>query len=121
MQDYARENDMANGLDIYAISGWCDWGIWLWYLANVREDGLLNMEDSSFYDEKTDKIVPMYLADEFWDSIEFYREAYNMGIIDPKAFTMNNDMFWGKCNNGQCLMACRHCVHLPFIEALYTR
>ena len=26
MQDYARENDLAEGKQIYAISGWSDWG-----------------------------------------------------------------------------------------------
>lgn len=33
MQDYARENDLCEGKQIYAISGWSDWGLWPWWLA----------------------------------------------------------------------------------------
>ena len=105
MQDYAREQDLADGKTIYAISGWSDWGLWPWYLANVREMGYDDLANGTILNRETDTIESMYNSEAFWESLEFYNKAYNMGILDPEAFTMKNDQFWEKCNNGQVLMA----------------
>ena len=105
MQDYARENDLAEGKQIYAISGWSDWGLWPWWLANVREMGWKDLLNGAIMNQETKEVDLNYATDVFWDSLKFYNKAYNMGILDPEAFTMKNDQFWEKCNNGQVLMA----------------
>mgnify|MGYP000010172976 FL=1 len=105
MQDYARENDLAEGKQIYAISGWSDWGLWPWWLANVREMGYTDLLNGAIMNQETKEVDLNYATDVFWESLKFYNKAYNMGILDPEAFTMKNDQFWEKCNNGQVLMA----------------
>ncbi|MGB8451579.1 MAG: extracellular solute-binding protein [Anaerocolumna sp.] len=105
MQDYARDKDLADGKEIYAISGWSDWGLWPWYLANVREMGWDDLANDTLLNRETNEVETSYLTDSFWESLDFYRKAYNMGILDPEAFTMKNDQFWEKCNNGQVLMS----------------
>ena len=105
MQDYARENDLAGGKEIYAISGWNDWGLWPWWLANVREMGWQDLSNGAIINKATEEVDLNYHTDAFWESLKFYNKAYNLGILDPEAFTMKNDQFWDKCNNGQVLMA----------------
>lgn len=105
MQDYARENDLCEGKQIYAISGWSDWGLWPWWLANVREEGYLDLANNCVLNVNTKEVDVNYNTDAFWNSLKFYNKAYNMGILDPEAFTMKNDQFWDKCNNGQVLMS----------------
>ncbi|WP_462414995.1 type 2 periplasmic-binding domain-containing protein, partial [Eisenbergiella tayi] len=105
MQDYARENDLAEGKEIYAISGWNDWGLWPWWLANVREMGWQDLSNGAIINKATEEVDLNYHTDAFWESLKFYNKAYNLGILDPEAFTMKNDQFWDKCNNGQVLMA----------------
>lgn len=104
MQDYARENDLADGKQIYAISGWSDWGLWPWWLANARELGWLDLNNNVIVNRETLETDIIYNTDAFWDSLAFYNKAYNMGLVDPEAFTMKNDQFWEKCHNGQVLM-----------------
>ena len=105
MQDYAREKDLADGKQIYAISGWSDWGLWPWWLANVREMGYLDLANDTIFNYKTQSVEGVFTSEAFWESLKFYNKAYNMGILDPEAFTMKNDQFWEKCQNGQVLMA----------------
>ena len=105
MQDYANENDLADGKSIYAISGWSDWGVWPWWIANVREMGYLDLSNDAIANRETGEVDVNYNTDAFWESLKFYNKAYNMGILDPEAFTMKNDQFWEKCQNGQVLMA----------------
>lgn len=105
MQDYARENDLADGKQIYAISGWNDWGLWPWWMVNVREMGWKELNNGAMINRVNKEIDMTYTSDAFWESLKFYNKAYNMGILDPEAFTMKNDQFWDKCNNGQVLMA----------------
>jgi len=105
MQDYARENDLADGKQIYAISGWSDWGLWPWWLANAREMGYKDLGNNMIFNYATESVEALYDSDAFWDSLVFFNKAYNMGILDPEAFTMKNDQFWEKCQNGQVLMA----------------
>lgn len=104
MQDYANENDLADGKEVYAISGWSDWGLWPWWLANVREMGYLDLPNETLLNLNTGEVVGAYTSEPFWDSLKFYNKAYNMGLIDPEAFTMKNDQFNEKCTNGQVLM-----------------
>ena len=105
MQDYANENDLAEGKTVYAISGWSDWGLWPWWLANVREMGYLDLANGAIVNRETLEVDVNYNTEAFWDSLKFYNKAYNMGLLDPEAFTMKNDQFWEKCQNGQVLMA----------------
>lgn len=104
MQDYANENDLAEGKQVYAISGWSDWGLWPWWLANVREMGYLDLPNETLLNLETEEILGAYTSDPFWESLAFYNKAYNMGLVDPEAFTMKNDQFNEKCQNGQVLM-----------------
>lgn len=105
MQDYANDNDLADGKTVYAFSGWSDWGLWPWWLANVREMGYLDLTNGAIVNRETGEVDVNYNTDAFWDSLKFYNKAYNMGILDPEAFTMKNDQFWEKCQNGQVLVA----------------
>lgn len=105
MQEYAREKDLADGKQIYAISGWSDWGLWPWWLANTREMGYTDLANSTIFNYKTKSVEGVFASNAFWESLEFYNKAYNMGILDPEAFTMKNDQFWEKCKNGQVMMA----------------
>lgn len=105
MQEYARANDLADGKQIYAISGWSDWGLWPWWLANVREMGYKDYANDTIFNYETEKVEGVFNSEAFWESLAFYNKAYNMGILDPEAFTMKNDQFWEKCQNGQVLMA----------------
>lgn len=104
MQDYANENDLCDGAQIWAISGWSDWGLWPWYVSNLPEMGYLGVQ-YGIMNVETEEIERLYTSDAFWDCLKFYNKAYNMGILDPESFTMKNDQFWEKCQNGQVLMA----------------
>lgn len=104
MQDYANENDLCSGAQIWAISGWSDWGIWPWYVANLPEMGYVGIQ-YGIMNVETEEVERLYTSDAFWECLKFYNKAYNMGILDPDAFTMKNDQFWEKCQNGQVLMA----------------
>lgn len=105
MQDYANDKDLADGKTIYAITGWSDWGLWPWYVANMLEMGYLGLNNGAIVNRETQEVDHIYNTDAFWESLKFYNKAYNMGILDPEAFTMKNDQFWEKCQNGQVLMA----------------
>ncbi|MDD3278058.1 MAG: extracellular solute-binding protein [Lachnospiraceae bacterium] len=105
MQDYAREKDLADGKQIYAISGWSDWGLWPWWLSNAREMGYMDLANDTIFNYDTQSVEGLYTSEAFWESLKFYNKAYNMGILDPEAFTMKNDQYWEKCKNGQVLMA----------------
>ena len=90
MQDYANENDLADGKSIYAISGWSDWGVWPWWIANVREMGYLDLSNDAIANRETGEVDVNYNTDAFWESLKFYNKAYNMGILDPEAFTTSS-------------------------------
>ncbi len=104
MQDYAQENDLCDGSQVWAISGWNDWGLWPWYVSLLPEMGYVGVQ-YGVMNVETKEVERLYTSDAFWDCMKFFNKAYNMGILDPEAFTMKNDQFWEKCQNGQVLMA----------------
>ena len=67
--------------------------------------GYLDLANGAIVNRETLEVDVNYNTEAFWDSLKFYNKAYNMGLLDPEAFTMKNDQFWEKCQNGQVLMA----------------
>lgn len=99
MQD--KEPQTADGKKTYAISGWSDWGLWMWTIPYQAMDGVTNWSYGMCYDMVNQEPLATYYSEPFWDCMEFYNKAYNMGILDPEIFTQKYDNYMDKLKNGQ--------------------
>lgn len=101
MQDAASQT--SDGKKVYALSGWTDWGIWPYYITQIFGHGYTDLMNDAMYSRFTGEIKPFYTSKEFWDGIKLFNKAYNMGILDPEAFTMKMDDYSAKVKAGQVL------------------
>ena len=101
MQDTAPAVD---GIKVYAFSGWSDWGIWPWYIPYIYDMGAHDVPNDLIIDDVNGTAYNLYDDSSLvWDSLKFYNKAYNMGLIDPDAFTMKYNDYINKLNAGQML------------------
>ena len=89
MQD--AEPETENGNKTYAISGWSDWGLWMWTIPYQAMSGVTNWSYGMCYDMVNKEPLATYYSEPFWNCMEFYNKAYNMGILDPEIFTQKYD------------------------------
>ena len=99
MQD--AEPETENGNKTYAISGWSDWGLWMWTIPYQAMSGVTNWSYGMCYDMVNKEPLATYYSEPFWNCMEFYNKAYNMGILDPEIFTQKYDNYMDKLKNGQ--------------------
>lgn len=99
MQD--AEPETENGGKTYAISGWSDWGLWMWTIPYQAMSGVTNWSYGMCYDMVNQEPLATYYSEPFWNCMEFYNKAYNMGILDPEIFTQKYDNYMDKLKNGQ--------------------
>ena len=99
MQD--AEPETENGNKTYAISGWSDWGLWMWTIHYQAMSGVTNWSYGMCYDMVNKEPLATYYSEPFWNCMEFYNKAYNMGILDPEIFTQKYDNYMDKLKNGQ--------------------
>ncbi|MDO4443980.1 MAG: hypothetical protein Q4C97_00430 [Bacillota bacterium] len=99
MQDLEPETE--DGKKTYAISGFSDWGLWMWTIPYQAMSGVTNWSYGMCYDMVNKKPMATYYSEPFWDCMEFYNKAYNMGILDPEIFTQKYDNYMDKLKNGQ--------------------
>lgn len=55
------------------------------------------VDDNSFCYAYTEEDSP------FWKSLDFFRKAYNLGLLDPDSFTQKSEDEYAKAANGQVL------------------
>lgn len=99
MQD--AEPQTENGAKTYAISGFSDWGLWMWTIPYQAMNGVTNWSYGMCYDMVNKEPLATYYSEPFWNCMEFYNKAYNMGILDPEIFTQKYDNYLDKLKNGQ--------------------
>lgn len=98
------EPETEKGAKTYALSGWSDWGLWMWTIPYQAMNGVINWSYGMCYDLENKKPMATYYSEPFWDAMEFYNKAYNMGILDPEIFTQKYDNYMDKLKNGQTLV-----------------
>jgi len=104
MQAYAREKTGDD--NIYALSGWVDWGTgWaalLPYCVGIAAK--LNM----WTDQTTGLVtgIDIYGDPEshYYDALRFYNKAWRMGILDPEIFTLTQSQYDAKVKMGQVIV-----------------
>ncbi len=99
MQEQFPKTD--DGKTIYAMGGWSDWGTWAFRIPYTFANGTGEGKNGTVYSNMTGEIEMMYHSDKFWDAVRFYNKAYNMGILDPEAFTQTYDDYVAKAKAGQ--------------------
>lgn len=99
MQDAHPQTE--SGKKTYAISGWSDWGLWMYTIPYQVCTGTTNWLYGMMYDGVNQQPLNAYYCDQFWDGIKFYNQAYNMGILDPEFFTQKYDNYVDKLKEGQ--------------------
>jgi len=99
MQDAHPQTE--SGKKTYAISGWSDWGTWMYIYPYQMMNGVTKQAYGMMYDKVTNEPMGAYYSDAFWDGIKFYNKAYNMGILDPEIFTQKYDNYMDKIKEGQ--------------------
>ena len=97
MVDYSPTT--ADGNKVYGLSGWTDWGLWPYNISYAVCYGFYS------YDRLTGELVDQYADPDsvFWDAVKFYSKAWNMGILDPEAFTIKSDQYADKVSTGEVL------------------
>jgi hypothetical protein len=106
MQDVAPAD--VNGDKPYAISGWFGeaqgWGDWPLIYGNQM---MFSQSSAAMQYHNEDKISDInYYADEkspYYEYLKFMNKAYNLGIIDPDAWTMKWDQYNTEMENGSFL------------------
>lgn len=98
MQD---ENPKSlSGKKTYAISGFSDWGLWMFTVPYEAVKGVWNYSYDMMYDMYNEKWMNTYYSDVFWDGVKLYNQAYNAGILDPEMFTQKYDNYVEKLKDG---------------------
>ena len=106
MQDAAPAD--VNGDKPYAISGWFGeaqgWGDWPLIFGNQM---MISQSSAAMQYHNEDKISDInYYADEkspYYEYLKFMNKSYNLGIIDPDAWTMKWDQYNTEMENGSFL------------------
>lgn len=102
-----------DGQKVYAIGGWFaegqGWGDWQFTNTLLFTEGkpYLTGDRTTYYDIATNNVSEQNdLLDkngQFWRTVQFYNKAYQMGILDPEAFTQKYDQYVEKLNSGRYL------------------
>lgn len=93
-----------DGKKVYALSGWQDWGIWPWFISTMYKFGYYDKQYDMWYGGEKEQALNMLTEDKFWQSIAWFNKAYNLGLLDPEAFTMKYDNYMQKVKAGQVLV-----------------
>ncbi|MEI6051809.1 MAG: hypothetical protein WCQ44_03820 [Opitutaceae bacterium] len=93
-----------DGLRVYGISGWADWGLWAYYVPYVFSNGSMNGSNYTTVDLKGN-VTPMFTdkGGVFKNAMKFLNKANALGLVDPEMFTMKNDQWQAKFKNLQLL------------------
>lgn len=101
MQDYQREQTGDDS--IYGIGAWSD--VWPYTIAYAFSHGYRNGEAETYYNMRTGEFESTYLTEDgiFWEGMEWWRKAYQMGIVDPDSFTQKEEQHDEKVTSGKYL------------------
>lgn len=104
MQDAHPTN--SEGKKVYALSAWTDWGLWPYMISYPFSHGYMNIDYNQLSNEVTGEIEDMFTLEDgiFWQAMAFFNKAYQMGIMDPEAFTMKCDQYNQKIKDGSVLV-----------------
>ena len=95
-----------DGLPVYAVSMFTDWGTWCYKfpLACYYGYNEISGSESGLYMPSTMEYSNLFQEDGlFWKSVEYYYKTNQLGILDPDAFISKFDDFTTKVTNGQLL------------------
>ena len=94
-----------NGKKVYALSLFKDWDGNM--MNNAKQPiTYYGYDELGFALAKADGSDYQGILDddgEYHRVLEFYNEAYRMGLVDPESTTQNYDTLWSKFQNGQVL------------------
>ena len=97
-----------SGKKAYALSAWTDWGLWPYYYilpGLMGYDGLVaNQYVSRYTGEWTSSFLDPRSI--FWQGMEFYFKANQLGIFDPDALTQGWNQLGTKIANGEVYTCC---------------
>lgn len=85
------ENDA--GGSTYGLGQYVGTGLWSWTVTKQSQLAYANVVKGLELDLATGKTHNLYTDDKaaYWQAMEFYNKAYNMGLCDPDFFTMKSD------------------------------
>lgn len=95
-----------SGEKVYGISMFSDWGNWYLVLPISAFYGYNSISGSTLgnYHVDTNEFALSLDTDSiYWKSIEFYRKANSMGILDPDTFTQKYNDLQAKITAGRIL------------------
>jgi putative aldouronate transport system substrate-binding protein len=96
-----------DGKPTYGVSAFSDWGNWSYFYPMIFLEKYYTISGSAteLYGLDTKKVVSMLTEENgcYWQSVNFYRKAYQLGILDPDSFTQKYDDFYTKATNGQLI------------------
>lgn len=95
-----------NGEKVYGISMFSDWGNWYLVFPISPFYGYNSISGSTLGNYKVDTNEFTLSLDEdslYWKSIDFYRKANSMGILDPDTFTQKYNDLQAKITAGRVL------------------
>lgn len=98
--------ETEDGLPVYGISMFTDWGVWgyKYPLACYYGYNELSGSQTGLYKPSIMEYSNLFEEDGlYWKSVDYYFKANQLGILDPDAFISKYDDFTAKGTNGQLL------------------
>jgi|GEM_PF-594135 len=97
-----------DGKKAYALSAWTDWGIWPYYNILPGLMGYESLVVNQYVNRYTGEWTSSFLDPQsvFWQGIEFYFKANQLGILDPDALTQGWSQLGTKIANGEVYTCC---------------
>ncbi len=103
MQDYERERTGTD--DVYALHWWGQGGT---FSPQILARMYGSNDCLSYFEADVETGAPKFFLEKdsnFMKAVRFYNKAWNMGLLDPDSFTMDNATWAEKIKNGKVLSA----------------
>lgn len=97
-----------SGKKAYALSAWTDWGLWPFYYILPGLNGYDGLVANQYVSRYTGEWTSSFLDPQsiFWQGIEFYFKANQLGIFDPDGLTQGWNQLGTKIANGEVYTSC---------------
>ncbi|WP_235338378.1 extracellular solute-binding protein [Paenibacillus wulumuqiensis] len=104
----AKHPATEEGKKIYGVSMWQDWGLWPYIIPFtwITQQSAIGSSDLFAKPMGEHRLINV-LTDEnsnYWVAMDFYNQAYRMGLLDPDALTMKNNDYMAKATAGQFIL-----------------
>ncbi|MCL2337829.1 MAG: hypothetical protein FWC60_10450, partial [Firmicutes bacterium] len=109
LQQMQQANPTApSGNKTYALSAWTDWQLWPYYYIFPNQMGYEGLEVNQYVNRYTGDWTSSFLDPQsiFWQNVEFYFKANQLGIFDPDGLTQGWAQLGTKIANGEVFTCC---------------